>query len=70
MKNSRKRPTKQLEKYSNIFTQLGLVLVLFIVYITLEHETAIKTAKVLQPIDTKTFYLEPDRIVKFVKEER
>jgi protein TonB len=39
MKNLKKYPTKQLEKFSNIFTQLGLVLVLFIVYITFEHET-------------------------------
>ncbi len=39
MKNLKKLPTKQLEKFSNIFTQLGLVLVLFIVYLTLEHET-------------------------------
>ena len=39
MKNLKKLPNKQLEKFSNIFTQLGLVLVLFIVYVTLEHET-------------------------------
>ena len=39
MKNVKKQPTKQLEKFSNIFMQLGLVLVLFIVYITFEHET-------------------------------
>ena len=39
MKNLKKLPTKQLEKFSTIFTQLGLVLVLFIVYVTLEHET-------------------------------
>jgi protein TonB len=38
MKNVKKQPTKQLEKFSNIFMQLGLVLVLFIVYITFEHE--------------------------------
>ena len=38
MKNLKKVPTKQLEKFSNIFTQLGLVLVLFIVYLTLEHK--------------------------------
>ena len=39
MKNLKKLPSKQLEKFSTIFTQLGLVLVLFIVYVTLEHET-------------------------------
>lgn len=43
MKNSKKLPAKQLEKFSNIFTQLGLVLVLFIVFITLEHQTEQKT---------------------------
>jgi len=39
MKNVKKLPTKQLEKFSTIFTQLGLVLVLFIVYLAIEHET-------------------------------
>ena len=39
MKNLKKQPSKQLEKFSNIFMQLGLVLVLFIVYVTFEHET-------------------------------
>lgn len=39
MKKLKKHPRKQLEKFSNIFTQLGLVLVLFIVFVTLEHQT-------------------------------
>ena len=39
MKNLKKLPGKQLEKFSNLFTQLGLVLVLFIVYVVLEHQT-------------------------------
>jgi len=39
MKNFKKAPTKQLEKFSNIFAQLGLVLVLFVVYVSLEHQT-------------------------------
>lgn len=43
MKNLKKQPTKQLEKFSNIFMQLGLVLVLFVVFISLEHKTAQKT---------------------------
>ena len=43
MKNQKKQPTKQLEKFSNIFMQVGLVLVLFVVFIFLEHKTAQKT---------------------------
>lgn len=39
MKKSKKHPRKQLEKFSNIFMQLGLVLVLFVVFVTLEHQT-------------------------------
>ena len=39
MKNLKKDPTKQLEKFSTIFMQLGLVLVLFVVYIIFEHES-------------------------------
>ena len=39
MKNLKKLPTKQLERFSNIFTQLGLVLVLFVVHLSLEHKT-------------------------------
>lgn len=39
MKNVKKYPKKQLEKYSIIFTQLALVLVLFVVYQVMEHQT-------------------------------
>ena len=39
MNTKKKLPRKQLDKFSNIFTQLGLVLVLFVVYVTLEHTT-------------------------------
>ncbi|QXP72980.1 energy transducer TonB [Tenacibaculum sp. AHE15PA] len=39
MKEEKKNPRKQLEKFSSIFTQLGLVLTLFIVFVSLEHET-------------------------------
>jgi protein TonB len=70
MKNTKKLPTKQLEKFSNIFTQLGLVLVLFIVYITLEHQTAQKTAIVFQPEDAKIYYIEPNTDVLFTKEPK
>ncbi|TCI84453.1 energy transducer TonB [Tenacibaculum sp. M341] len=41
MKKLKKNPKLQLEKFSTVFTQLGLVLVLFIVFIALEHETEV-----------------------------
>ena len=68
MKNTKKLPTKQLEKFSNIFTQLGLVLVLFIVYVTLEHQTEEKTVAVFKPNDSDIVYIEPDQDVIFQKE--
>ena len=39
MKNTKKVPAKQLEKFSSVFMQLGLVLSLSIVYAFLEHQT-------------------------------
>lgn len=39
MRNLKKDPTKQLEKFSTIFMQIGLVFVLFIVYLLLEYES-------------------------------
>ena len=39
MKDVKKLPTNQLEKYSTVFMQLGLVLSLFIAFISLEYET-------------------------------
>ncbi|WP_144896038.1 hypothetical protein [Lutibacter sp. Hel_I_33_5] len=42
MKAKKKYQRKQLEKYSAVFMQLGLVLALFIVYVTLEHKTLFK----------------------------
>ena len=56
MKNLKKQPTKQLEKFSNIFMQLGLVLVLFVVFVSLEHKTEERT------LAEHTFISEPDRI--------
>ncbi len=48
MKAQKKNPRKQLEKFSSIFTQLGLVLTLFIVFVSLEHETK-KDVAVFEP---------------------
>ncbi|MEN8835650.1 MAG: energy transducer TonB [Polaribacter sp.] len=69
MKNVKKLPTKQLEKFSTIFTQLGLVLVLFVVYITLEHETKQQSLSIYEPEVSKTLYIEPNTEVIFTKEE-
>ncbi|MEE9408382.1 MAG: energy transducer TonB [Polaribacter sp.] len=70
MKNLKKIPTKQLEKFSNIFTQLGLVLVLFIVYLTLEHQTVQKTAIVFEPERSNVVYMELDTEILFTKEPK
>ncbi|QTD36563.1 energy transducer TonB [Polaribacter batillariae] len=70
MKNLKKLPTKQLEKFSNIFTQLGLVLVLFVVYITLEHQTEEKTIETLGISNVVPTYIEPDQNIVFQKEEK
>jgi len=48
MKELKKSPRQQLEKFSTIFMQLGLVLVMFIVFISLEYETE-QTAVLVNP---------------------
>ncbi|WP_438973435.1 energy transducer TonB [Polaribacter sp.] len=69
MKNVKKIPTKQLEKFSTIFTQLGLVLVLFIVYISLEHQTKQRPLVVYKPEMAKPVYVAPNTEVLFTKEK-
>jgi len=69
MKLQKKNPRKQLEQFSSIFTQLGLVLVLFIVFVSFEHETE-KTAEFYDDSgrDTETIYdFSPDIIIEKVK---
>lgn len=68
MKNLKKSPSKQLEKFSSIFMQLGLVLVLFVVYITLEHQTEEKRAMISEPEETKIICFETDTEILFTKE--
>jgi protein TonB len=68
MKNLKKLPTKQLEKFSNIFTQLGLVLVLFIVYLTLEHKTAQKQFAVVDFYPTEIVVFQSDQVIQFTRE--
>ena len=70
MKNLKKLPAKQLEKFSTIFTQLGLVLVLFIVYVVLEHKTPEKSLAVLPPLIVKTVNLDPDQPYEFKREPK
>jgi protein TonB len=61
MKNSRRGPTKQLEKFSAVFMQLGLVLVLFVVHTLFEHETEQKQYVINEPVDEiETRYLPDD----------
>ncbi|SDS48088.1 protein TonB [Polaribacter sp. KT25b] len=68
MKNLKKLPTKQLEKFSNIFTQLGLVVVLFVVYLTLEHKTEQKQFAVVDFDPPEIVIFNPDEIIEFRRE--
>ena len=71
MKNLKKQPTKQLEKFSNIFMQLGLVLVLFVVFISLEHKTEQKTvADENLDFKSEVYLFTPDTEVVFRKEPK
>jgi protein TonB len=72
MKNVKKIPSKQLEKFSNIFMHLGLVLVLFMVYIVLEYQTEQITVALIEKdvIDNKVIYVEPDADVFFIRERK
>ena len=70
MKNLKKLPTKQLEKFSNIFTQLGLVLVLFIVYVTLEHETKQSRFIVENSYEPATIFISQEQDVIISREPK
>ena len=69
MKSQKKHPRKQLEKFSTIFTQLGLVLTLFVVFTTLEYETE-KTAQFYDDsgMDTEIIFdFSPNILIEKVK---
>ena len=68
MKNVKKLPTKQLEKFSTLFTQLGLVLVLCIVYLAIEHKTEEKKLADVVMTTSKKVFIDPDQDIVFVKE--
>ncbi|ARV15983.1 energy transducer TonB [Polaribacter sp. SA4-12] len=71
MKNVKKLPSKQLEKFSNIFMQLGLVLVLFVVYVALEYKTEQKTIVSCVFLDKGSVVnIEPDADVIFKREPK
>lgn len=71
MKNKKKHPKKQLEKYTNIFMQLSLVLVLFVVYQLIEFKTLEKKVGVIIP-DSSFDYelLIHESPLNFVKEQK
>ena len=68
MKPIKKKPRKQLEKFSTIFTQIGLVLALFVVYAFMELETEEKKLSVDKNYTSKVVVLEPDEDFIFTKE--
>lgn len=66
MRNFKKLPRKQLEKFSPIFTQLGLVLVLFVVFVSLEYKTEKSTASIdnNNEIDNANVYVvQEDKVI-------
>lgn len=72
MKSQKKHPKKQLEKYSSIFMQLSLVLVLFVVYQLIEHETVRKAQAIhIQNTASEYLFIEEDHTqVSFKKEQK
>lgn len=61
MKTARKLPRKKIENFSSVFMQLGLVLALFIVFLSLEYETEYTA----NTVDYKLEY--PDEIFEYNK---
>lgn len=67
MKTHKKNPKKQIEKYSTVFVQLSLVLVLFITYILMEY--VIDEKKIIESTGTEIPYdYFPTSVSDFVKE--
>lgn len=70
MQPFKKNPKKQLEKFSTIFMQIGLVLVLFVVHVFIEHETEQDLAIIDMTYDpTEPDYI-PDAILPIQKEKK
>ena len=70
MKPFKKLPSKQLERFSTVFMQLGLVLVLFIVYVALEHKTEEKKIVIADYNTTERIYVPEQSLVIFKKEPK
>jgi len=70
MQPLKKNPKKQLEKFSTIFMQIGLVLVLFIVHVFIEHETEQDLAIIDMPYDSGEPDFIPDAILPIQKEKK
>lgn len=70
MKNLKKSPRKQLEKFSTIFTQLGLVIVLFAVYVTLEYQTEQKSVASKPEKDFQYVVLQPEQEIMYQIEKK
>jgi len=69
MKTTNKPSTKQLEKYTAVFMQLGLVLSLFIVFLLLEHQIEKTTIGVIPlEIDNSSMYFLEETPKVFVKQ--
>lgn len=69
MKDKKKHPKKQLEKYSNLFMQLSLVLVLFVVYQIIEFESVQKNMAINLPENIDQYvYIPDDEPIQFKKE--
>ena len=70
MKNVKKHPKKQLEKYSAVFIQLSLVLVLFVVYQVMEYETkTVNYAVMIEKPDDNYVFVEDEKPIVFSKEK-
>jgi protein TonB len=69
MQPFKKNPKKQLEKFSTIFMQIGLVLVLFIVHVFIELETEQTSVGDQLDYDPTDTYLFSDAIMPVKKEK-
>ncbi len=67
MENHKKNPRKQIEKFSTVFAQLSLVLVLFITYVLMEY--VIDEKKIMNPPDV-IYDIEPTSSIEYVKEPK
>lgn len=65
----KKQPKKQLEKYSVIFLQISLVLVLFITYVVMENVIGVKVTVPESVIENSDIFSFPSEPQNFVKEQ-